>query len=242
VAHAAANRLVTAASRAIEASGRFTIALSGGSTPRALYTLLASPAYQDRIDWPRVHVAFGDERCVPPDDPASNYRMARQALLDDVPIPPAQVHRLRGEDPPEVAADAYEQELRALFATPEGPPRDATGARFDLVLLGMGDNGHTASLFPHRPVVREARRWVVADFVAEVSMWRLTLTTIPINAAYEVLFLVAGADKAAMLARVLEGPYDPDALPAQGIVPRGGRLSWIVDVAAAAELARSRTA
>src|SRR5580765_3568353 len=148
VAHAAADRLVTAASRAIEASGRFTIALSGGSTPRALYTLLASPAYQDRIDWPRVHVAFGDERCVPPDDPASNYRMARQALLDDVPIPPAQVHRLRGEDPPEVAADAYEQELRALFATPEGPPRDATGARFDLVLLGMGDNGHTASLFP----------------------------------------------------------------------------------------------
>jgi 6-phosphogluconolactonase len=242
VAEEAADRIVTAATRAIEGSGRFTIALAGGSTPRALYALLASPAYHDRIDWSRVHVAFGDERCVPPDDPASNYRMARQALLDDVPIPAAHVHRFRGEDAPEVAAAACEQDLRTLLATPDGPPRDVAGARFDLVLLGMGNDGHTASLFPHRPTVREAGRWAVADFVPAVSMWRLTLTPIVFNAAFEVLFLAAGKDKAATLARVLEGPRDPDALPAQAIAPHDGRLSWLVDVAAAAELVRRRRA
>ena len=158
--------------------------------------------------------------------------MACEALLDHVPIPAAQVHRIRGEDPPQVAAEAYERTLRTLFATPAGPP----GACFDLVLLGMGDNGHTASLFPGLHAVREAERWVVAEFVAEVGMWRITLTPVVLNAAAEVVFLVGGADKAAMLHRVLDGPVDPDALPAQIVAPHHGRLRLLVDAEAAARL------
>ena len=224
VTQSAADRIVGAAASAIAARGRFTIALSGGSTPRALFQLLASDAYRTRIEWAHVDVCFGDERCVPPDDPASNYRMAHEALLDRVP---ARVHRLRGEDEPPAAAAAYERDLRELFgATP----------RFDLVLLGMGDNGHTASLFPGLHAVEERERWVVAEYVAEVSMWRLTFTPVVLNAAAEDLFLVAGADKAAMLHRVLEGPRDPAALPAQVVAPHDGRLVWLVDAAAAAAL------
>jgi 6-phosphogluconolactonase len=224
VARAAADRIVAAGSEAIAARGRFTIALSGGSTPRALFELLAGDAYRARVDWARTEAFFGDERCVPPDDPASNYRMAREALLDRVP---ARVHRMRGEDEPAAAAIAYEREMRELFgATP----------RFDLVLLGMGDNGHTASLFPGLHAVDERERWVVAEYVGEVSMWRLTVTPVVLNAAAEDLFLVAGADKAAMLHRVLEGPRDPAALPAQVVAPRDGRLVWLVDAAAAAAL------
>jgi 6-phosphogluconolactonase len=224
VTRTAADRIVAAAASAIAARGRFTIALSGGSTPRALFELLATDEYRAKVDWPRVEVCFGDERCVPPDDPASNYRMAREALLDHVP---ARVHRMRGEDEPAAGAAAYERELRELFgATP----------RFDLVLLGMGDNGHTASLFPGLRAVEERERWVVAEYVAEVSMWRITCTPVVLNAAAEDLFLVAGADKAPMLQRVLEGPRDPRALPSQVVAPTNGRLVWLVDAAAAAAL------
>jgi 6-phosphogluconolactonase len=224
VTRAAAGRIVAAASAAIAARGRFTIALSGGSTPRALFELLAADPYRAKVDWPHVEICFGDERCVPPDDPASNYRMARQALLDHVP---ARVHRMRGEDEPAAAAAAYERELRELFGTTP---------RFDLVLLGMGDNGHTASLFPGLRAVEERERWVVAEYVGEVSMWRLSVTPVVLNAAAEDLFLVAGADKASMLHRVLEGPRDPRALPAQVVAPADGRLVWLVDAAAAAAL------
>jgi 6-phosphogluconolactonase len=224
VTRAAADRIVATASAAIAARGRFTIALSGGSTPRALFELLAADPYRAKVDWPRVEICFGDERCVPPDDPASNYRMARAALLDHVP---ARVHRMRGEDEPSAAATAYERELRDLFgATP----------RFDLMLLGMGDNGHTASLFPGLQAVEERERWVVAEYVGEVSMWRLSVTPVVLNAAAEDLFLVAGADKASMLHRVLEGPRNPRALPAQVVAPADGRLVWLVDAPAAAAL------
>jgi len=219
VAAAAAERVVAAAARTKET---FTIALAGGSTPTALYRLLVSKP----IDWTRVQVFFGDERCVPPGDPASNYRMACEALLDHVAIPAGNVHRIRGEDPPLVAAATYERELRA------------TTARLDLVLLGMGDNGHTASIFPGLTAVRETERWVVAEEVAEVGMWRVTLTPVAFNAAAEVLFLVAGREKAAMLHRVLDGPRDPAALPAQAIVPLRGPANWLVDAAAAALLAQ----
>jgi 6-phosphogluconolactonase len=231
----AAERLVTRAATAIGASGRFILALSGGSTPRGLYELLVTPRYAHRIDWPRVHVFWGDERSVPPDHPASNYRMAREALLDHVPILPSNVHRIHGEDPPAAAAAAHEEELRRVFSTPDGPPREAPGACFDLILLGMGDNGHTASLFPGLTAVHESNRWVVAEYVPEVSMWRVTLTPPVINAAADVVFLVSGPEKAPMLHRVLEGPRRPDAFPAQAIVPRGG-ATWLVDVAAAAAL------
>jgi 6-phosphogluconolactonase len=233
---AAAERFTAIAGATARDGGRFVVALAGGSTPRALYTLLATDRFARRIDWTRVHVCFGDERCVPPGDPASNYRMASEALLARVPIPSAQVHRMRGEDDPATAAAAYERELRALFATADGPPRTARGARFDLVLLGMGDNGHTASLFPGLPAVRESRRWIVAARPAEVETARLTLTPPVIDAAAEVVFLVAGAEKAAMLRRVLRGPYDPDQLPAQIVRPTAGRLTWLVDAAAASPL------
>ena len=235
---AAAARFVSAAGAAIRASGRFVVALAGGSTPKALYALLAGAPWAGRVDWSRVHVFWGDERCVPPDDPASNYRMAREALLAHVPVSEQNVHRIRGEDDPRLAAAAYERVLRETFATPVGPPRHAPGARFDLVLLGMGDNGHTASLFPGGTAVRETERWVVAERVDAVGMWRVTLTPVVLNAAAEVAFLVSGAEKAPMLRRVLEGPHEPDALPAQVVAPDDGRLRWLVDAPAAARLER----
>ena len=233
---AGAATFAAAARTAIAAQGRFVTALSGGSTPRALFELLATERVAASIDWGGIHVCWGDERAVPPDADASNYRMAREALLDHVPIPASQVHRIRGEDPPMVAAAAYEQTLRTLFATPVGPPRPVAGARFDLVLLGMGDNGHTASLFPGLQAVREAERWVVAESVAEVGMWRITLTPVVLNDAAEVLFLVSGGDKASMLHRVLDGPVRPDTYPAQIVAPHHGRLRWLVDADAAAAL------
>jgi 6-phosphogluconolactonase len=231
LARAGAVQFVERAASAIAAHGRFAVALSGGSTPRAMYALLASEEFSPRIAWSRVHLFFGDERCVPPEHPDSNYRMVRETLLDHVPLPPGNLHRMHGEDPPEQAARTYEMELRAFFGSAAAP-------RFDLVLLGMGDNGHTASLFPGLPAVREQVRWVVACHVEEVGAWRLTLTPVAINAAADVTFLVAGAGKAAMLKRVLEGPHQPDVLPAQVVRPTNGSQHWLVDGAAAAELAR----
>jgi len=218
--------VVATAEAAIRATGRFTIALSGGSTPRALFARLAEPAEAARVDWSAVQVFWGDERCVPPTDPGSNYRMANETLLAKVPIPAANVHRIRGEDHPPTAAAAYEAELRRWFSR----------ETFDLVLLGMGANGHTASLFPGLGAVDEAARWVAAELVPEVSMWRVTLTPPAINAARHVLFLVTGADKAATLREVLDGPRDPRWLPAQVIAPGAGRLTWLVDRAAASAL------
>ena len=153
----------------IAARGRFTIALSGGSTPRPIYARLAAADHAERIDWGKVHVFFSDERCVPPDDAASNYRMAREALLDHVPLPPANIHRMRGEEDPALAALAYEQDLQGLFRTSAAPA-------FDLICLGMGDDGHTASLFPGTAALRERERWVVAQYVAVARAWRVTFT------------------------------------------------------------------
>ena len=235
---ATAEELIAAAAAAIDATGRFVIALTGGSTPRPLYALLASAPYAGRVPWARAEVFFGDERCVPPDDSASNYRLARETLLAHVPLPATQIHRIHGEDAPETAAAAYERGLRAAFATPTGPPQSVPGRCLDFVLLGMGANGHTASLFPHSWTVHERERWVVADTVDATPRRRVTVTAPVINAARHVLFLVAGADKAPMLRRVLEGPHDPDALPAQLVTPTDGRLTWMVDAAAAAELTR----
>jgi 6-phosphogluconolactonase len=233
---AAAEEFVRCAATAMRSSGRFAVALSGGSTPAPLYALLATSSYAARVEWARVHVFWSDERCVSPDDPASNYRMARDRLLDRVPVPALQVHRMRGEDEPAQAAAAYEQVLRMAFGTPAGPPRTTPGARFDLLLLGLGHDGHTASLFPGTPALRECERWVVGHRVPLAPSGRVTITARVIQAAAEVLFLVAGAPKASILHRVLEGPYEPEALPAQTIAPRAGRLRWLVDADAAAEL------
>lgn len=236
LARTAAELLIAAAAAAIATSGRFTVALAGGSTPKSLYELLATDPYSARVDWPRVEVFWSDERCVPPDGPESNWRMARATLLDHVPVPRENVHRIRGEDDPAGAATAYERELQRVFRSPAGPP--AAAPRFDLVLLGMGENGHTASLFPRSSAVRESERWVLEQCVAELSSWRVTFTPVLINAAAEVLFLVSGGGKAATLRRVIEGPYQPSVLPAQIVAPRNGCLRWLVDAAAAAELHR----
>jgi 6-phosphogluconolactonase len=178
------------------------------------------------VDWARVHVFWGDERCVPPDHPESNYRLAREALLDHVPLPPANVHRIPTEQEPVQAAADYEQTLRRFFGPGSVP-------RFDLVLLGLGTDGHTASLFPGTPAVHEYERWVVAHYVSSLPAWRVTLTPAVLNAADQVTFLVAGEEKAGALKQVLAGPYQPDVLPAQVVRPAGGSLLWLVDDAAA---------
>ncbi len=229
LAQAAAALFVELAEDAQRTRGRFSVALAGGSTPRGTYALLASTAFAPRVDWSRVHVFWGDERCVPPEHPQSNYRMARETLLDHVPIPAANVHRIPCEQAPTQAAAAYERTLQEFFALApgEGVPQ------FDLILLGMGDDGHTASLFPGTAALHERRRWVVAHYVAKLQAWRVTLTPVVLNAARHVAFLVAGAGKAARLREVLRGSYQPDVLPAQVVQPASGRLVWLVDAAAA---------
>ena len=217
------------AAESIAARGRFTIALAGGGTPRPIYARLAAADHAAHIDWGKVHVFFSDERCVPPDDAASNYRMAREALLDHVPLPPDNIHRMRGEEDPALAALAYEQDLQRLFRTSVVPA-------FDLICLGMGDDGHTASLFPGTAALRERERWVVAQYVAVARAWRVTFTATLINAARHVAFLVEGAGKSETLRRVLEGAYQPDVLPAQLIQPISGQTHWFVDAAAAARI------
>jgi 6-phosphogluconolactonase len=228
VSQAAAELFAARASTAVRDRGRFSVALAGGNTPRRAYELLAQKPLCDSVPWSQVHVFWGDERCVPPDDSRSNYRMAREALLDRVPVPAAQIRRMRGEGDPEAAAAAYERELRQFFSDGK--------SRFDLVLLGMGDNAHTASLFPGLPVLDELARWVAAVYIAELQMHRLTLTAPAINQAATIAFLVAGADKAQPLKEVLQGPRDPQRLPAQLIQPVDGELLWLVDKTAAARL------
>jgi 6-phosphogluconolactonase len=228
LADSAARQIVERCQAAIDARGSFSMALSGGSTPRDLHLRLASPPLVQQIDWAHVHVWFGDERCVPPDDGQSNYRMANETLLSKVQIPAAQIHRMRGELPPEQAAEEYTRELHEVFEDDQ--------PRLDVILLGMGDNGHTASLFPGLTAVHEQQRWVMAEYVDEVGMWRITLTPAVLNLGREVVFLVAGSGKASMLRQVLEGPFNPDERPAQIVRPNPGEVLWLVDAAAAADL------
>jgi len=236
LARAAAERFVDASARAIAGHDRFVVALSGGSTPRRMFELLARESFASRVSWSRVHVVWGDERCVPPTDPESNFRMAREALLDRVPLPAANIHRVYGEEDPARAAESYETTLRELLRTPTGPPSSEPGRNIDLALLGLGENGHTASIFPGSASVNERERWVMADYVTAVSMWRITLTAPVLNAAAEALFLVSGDAKASVIERVLEGPRQPHELPAQLIAPIHGHLVWLLDRAAAAQL------
>ena len=240
VAREAADRCVTLAHGSIAERGRFTVALSGGSTPRALFVLLASEAYRNEIDWGRVIVFWGDERCVPPDHADSNYRLARETLLSKVPIPAGNVHRVRGEVNPEQAALEYEQAVRREVGTPTlvgtVGPTEVGVPIFDLILLGLGPDGHTASLFPGTPAIYERTRRVAANFVPKLNAHRITFTPVLINAASNVMFLVSGGEKADTLRAVLEGEFKPEALPAQIIKPENGRLTWLVDRAAGARL------
>lgn len=233
LARKAAELFAETAERALARVGRFTVALSGGTTPKLLYSLLATEPYRSRLPWRQTHVFWGDERCVPPDRPDSNFGMAKAALLDQVPVPPEQLHRMQAERKDlVVAAREYEAEIARTFAAP--PTGDPPA--LDLILLGLGPDGHTASLFPHTQAVRETRRWAVRNYVAKLDANRLTLTAPILNRGSMILFLVAGTDKAPVLKEVLEGPSDPDRLPSQLIRPVSGRVIWLVDRAAASKL------
>ena len=264
-ARAAAESVAASARAAVAARGKFTLVLAGGETPRRLYELLAQPPLLDEVPWSRTHVFWGDERCVDANDPRSNERMARESLLDLVPIPGHQVHPVGCDGSPAETARRYEALLRGYFdGTPPGPvkaaaPEDpAAGARStvhgttgsgpDLVLLGLGENGHTASLFPHATALGEQERWVLEVFVdaaagagtsaAGADMWRVTTTAPFINRAAAIVFLVAGVAKTATVKEVIEGPYDADRLPAQLISPAGGDVRWYLDTEAGSLLVR----
>ena len=232
LSRAAAALFVQRAQQSVEARGRFTVALSGGQTPRRAYELLAQSPLREQIPWRAVHVFWGDERFTPPGDPQSCEHMARLLLLDHVPIPRSQIHPIRSEQSAEQAARRYEELLRAFFS--EQPPR------FDLIFLGMGENGHIASLFPGTPALEERERWVVVVHLGGLNLDRITLTPPIINQAAAVAFLVSGASKAQAIGDVLHGPPDPRRLPAQLIRPLDGELSWLVDREAASLLPLGR--
>jgi len=229
VAQAAAEMIVAGAREAAAAGRNFSLVLSGGSTPKLLYQLLAAEPYRSRVDWTRMEIYFGDERVVAVDHADSNFKMANEALISRVPLKPENVHRMRGEIDPNQAAIEYGQMLKARFG--EGGP--------DITLLGMGDDGHTASLFPHTSALDETQHRCVAHFVEKSTTgksWRITLTAPFINRSATVLLLVTGASKAARLAEILHGPRDPKRLPIQLIDPASGQLIWMLDEAAATNI------
>ncbi len=231
LSRAAADMFAQAAQTAVQERGRFNVALSGGGTPVRTYQLLAQAPWCDRTPWPHVHVFWGDERCVEIDDQRSNAGMAYRTLLRHVPVDPAHVHPIRCAADPEAGAAQYDELLRTHLSSP--------APHLDLVILGLGRNGHTASLFPGSPAIDEKGRWAADVYVAEQAMHRVTLTPPLLNAARTVLFLVSGNEKAHVLKSVLEGPFMPRRLPAQAIHPHSGRLIWLVDAPAAARLAPS---
>lgn len=228
LSRAAAEEFKITAESAIAERGRFAVALSGGNTPRSVYSLLAQH-YKTSLPWSKVHIFFGDERSVPPDHPDSNYRMANEALLSHVAILPENVHRILAELDPEPAAQEYENQLREFFR-----PADGDWPRFDLIMLGLGEDGHTASLFPGSSALNETSRLVVPTWVEEKKTFRITLTYPVLNHAAEVEFLVAGAGKAQILKEVLN--HSSPMYPAQRIKPGNGRLLWLLDQAAASLL------
>jgi 6-phosphogluconolactonase len=228
---AAAEEVIRAATSAVAQRGRFAIALSGGSTPKNLYTLIAANASAN-LPWDRMFFFWGDERHVPPDNPDSNYRMAKETLLSKVAIPPANIFPIPAENPDaSAAAEAYEQTLRKFFAL---APREFP--RFDLILLGMGPDGHTASLFPETAALQEKSRLVMANWVEKLNASRITFTLPVLNAARCVAFLVSGTDKAAVLHEVLEGNAPAEKYPSKLVRPEAGKLIWFVDRAAASGL------
>lgn len=239
----AARRFARLADQYVIGCGKFTVALSGGSTPRAMLSLLAAGPFVDTVPWESTYFFWGDERCVPPDHPDSNYRMATEALLSKAPVPPENIFRIPAEmSDPALAAEEYATTLTRFFLA--GGNRSGTAPlsnfpRFDLVFLGMGPDGHTASLFPHTPALQASEQIVVANYVEKLKSFRITLTAATINNARNVTFLVAGGDKADALRNVLEGPHQHELYPSQLIHPANGTLLWMVDKAAAQLLSNS---
>jgi 6-phosphogluconolactonase len=238
LANAAANFIANHIAATLKTNPRYTIALSGGSTPKRLHQLLAQPPYsnvqaasggggEQQIDWSRLHIFWGDERAVPFEDDRNNAKMAYETLLDFVPVPADQIHVMRTDIPPEQSAAEYEKTLHQYF--------DKTATSFDLVLLGMGDDGHTLSLFPGQPVIHEEKRWATAFWLQAQDMYRITLTKTIVNKSACVVFLTAGTAKAHALREVLKGAHNPDLYPSQVIKPVG-ELHWFIDEAAARDL------
>jgi 6-phosphogluconolactonase len=231
VAKAAAQLFTDAVVNAASARGVARVAISGGTTPKAMFALLAAEPFASQVPWDKLDLFWVDERCVPPDHADSNYRMTKEALLSKVPLPADRIHRMEGELAPEVAAARYESTIRNAFRL-EG----AQTPTFDLILLGMGDDGHTASLFPHTEGLNDLTHIVIANHVPQKDTWRITLTSPVINQGREVAFLIEGAAKAQVLHDVLLGPFQPDTYPSQIIRPASGRLTLLLDSAAAAKL------
>ena len=247
LAWAAAMRFASLAEQAIRERGRFVVVLSGGSTPKAMFSILAEKPFADALPWQAIYFFWGDERCVPPDHADSNYRMANETLLGKMAVPRENIFRIQAEDEDhDRAAASYSQTVRQFFnpvAIAPGTDPNATAhgtdselPRFDLVFLGMGPDGHTASLFPGTTALQIEDRIAVANYVEKFQTYRITLTAAAINNAGNVIFLVAGEDKAATLKEVLEGDRQPEKYPSQLIHPVNGELLWMLDEAAAAEL------
>lgn len=225
----AANLFIDIGRESIMMKGSLTIALAGGSTPRKLYSLLASERYRNDLDWNRASFFFGDERHVPTDSDESNYRMANETLLAPLGIASENIHRWQAELPDSaIVADLYETELRTNLTSGKGP--------IDLVLLGLGEDGHTASLFPHTAALSERKRLAVANWVDKLNAHRLTMTLPALNAARNVVFLVSGENKAGAVAQVIEGEFRPDEYPAQFVNPEDGKLFWLLDENAATSI------
>ena len=233
IARRAAQEFVQAAAEAVRIKGSFNVALAGGSTPKALYSLLVNdPALRSQVPWDKIHLFFGDERHVAPDHPDSNYRMASEAMISKAPLKPEQVTRIKGEYPDaDQAALEYEKSLREYFKL-----RPSEYPRFDLVLVGMGNEGHTLSLFPGTKALHADARIVVRNWIGKLYTERITLTAPAANNAAHIIFMVTGADKGPALKAVLEGPFEPDQLPAQLLQPQNGKLLWLVDTAAGSML------
>ena len=233
LAREAADEFLRLAQAAVREKDLFTVALSGGSTPKILYSLLANEEpWRSNLPWEKIHFFWGDERHVPPSDPDSNYRMTYEAMLSKAPVPSSNVHRIKGEEPDaQKAAAEYERELRGFFHL---PPHEFPA--FELILLGIGPDGHTASLFPGTDALKERERLVVANWVEKFNAYRITLTLPVLNNAANIVFLVSGAEKAKVLRAVLQGESGAEQFPAQMIRPVNGRLLWLVDETAASAL------
>jgi 6-phosphogluconolactonase len=228
LSHAVAEWIAATIAATLQKQDRFTIALSGGSTPKALHKILAATPFKERIDWSKLHIFWGDERDVPFEDDRNNAKMAYDTLLNYVPVPAAQIHVMRTDIGPVESAAEYEKILHEYF--------DQSPGSFDLVLLGMGDDGHTLSLFPGTAAVHEERAWAIAYFLKAQDMYRITLTKTIVNKAARIAFLTTGPGKAHALKEIQEGAYNPDLYPSQEIKPVRGELHWFVDEAAAAGL------
>lgn len=227
LSQAIADHIIEKAKQAVSIKECFSVVLAGGSTPKEPYRLLASKDYADQVDWSKVHIFWGDERCVPPNDSDSNYRMARETFINKLPIPTSNIYRIEGERKPSDAARYYQERLKEFFV---GKPQ------FDLILLGMGEDGHTASLFPGTEALLNTKDWVTANYIEKISTWRITLTPQVINQAGNIIFIVSGEKKAETLYKVLQGEYRPDLYPSQLIKPTQGILNWYIDKLAAKQL------